>query len=71
MAGGRPRTEKTRHIRLRESLIGNLRKEFPNVTSDGDRVAMVYDYYRNIQQGIDKVGGFLYGKKQWKKAYKK
>ena len=68
---GRPKKEKTVHIRVNKSLLNGLRTEFPNITTDSDRVASVYDYYKNIQTGIDKVGGFLYGKKTWKKAYKK
>ena len=68
---GRPKKESTIHIRVKKSLITGLRTEFPNITTDNDRVASIYDYYKNIQGGIDKVGGFLYGKKTWKKAYKK
>ena len=67
---GRPEKEKTRHIRVRQSLLKGLRDEFPNISTDGDRVASMFYYYKNVQGTVDKVGGFLYGKKTWKKAFK-
>jgi len=67
---GRPRKEPTRQIRAKESLLNNLRREFPNVSTDSDRIAFCYDYYVRVQHGIDKVGGFIYGK-VWKKNIKK
>ena len=67
---GRPKREATIHIRVRKSLVTGLRNEFPNVGSDGDRVANCFDYYRKVQGTIDNVGGFIYGK-AWKKTVKK
>ena len=68
---GRPRTEKTNHIRVKVSLLDNMRKEFPTISSDGDRVATIFDHYKKVQSTIDNVGGFLYGKQAWKKTFKK
>ena len=65
---GRPKLEGTIHVRLKKSLVKGLRNEFPNVSND--RVANAFDYYRKVQGGIDKVGGFIYGK-VWKKNVKK
>ena len=67
---GRPKKERTIHIRIKKSLVSGLRNEFPNVGSDNDRVANVFDYYRKVQGTIDGVGGFIYGK-AWKKNVKK
>ena len=67
---GRPRKERTVHVRVRQSLINGLRHEFPNVSTDSDRVANCFDYYRKVQGTIDNVGGFIYGK-AWKKNVKK
>ena len=68
---GRPKREPTVHVRVKRSLMNGLREEFPSISSDGDRVATCFYYYKNVQGTVDKVGGFLYGKKNWKKAYKK
>ena len=66
---GRPKQERTRHIRAKVSLLKNLRKEFPSINTDGDRVAFCFDYYKKVQGTIDNVGGFVYGN-MWKKAKK-
>ena len=63
--------EPTTHLRVSRNLLNGLRQEFPNISTDGDRIATCFYYYKNIQGTVDKVGGFLYGKKVWKKAYKK
>ena len=68
---GRPKKEPTRMVRVRVSLLNGLRNEFPNVGSDSDRIANTFDYYRKIQQGVNGLGSFIYGKNQWKKAIKK
>jgi hypothetical protein len=68
---GRPRKERTTHIRVRVNLLNGLRNEFPNISTDNDRIASVYDYYTKVQKGINTVGGFIYGKRAWKKAVKK
>ena len=67
---GRPKGEKTTHIRIRKSLISGLRIQFPSIKSDDDRIATCFDYYKNVQGTIDNVGGFIYGNK-WKKTIKK
>jgi len=67
---GRPRQERTVQVRLKKSLLSGLRNEFPNLGTDGDRVANCYDYYKKVQGTIDGVGGFIYGK-AWKKNVKK
>lgn len=68
---GRPKKEKTRLVRVRVSLLDGLRSEFPNVSTDGDRVANVFDYYRKVQSGVNGLGSFIYGKRTWKKVTKK
>jgi len=67
---GRPKQERTVQVRLKKSLLSGLRNEFPNLSTDGDRVANCYDYYRKVQGSIDRVGGFIYGR-AWKKNVKK
>ena len=68
---GRRKQEPTRHIRVKVSLLSNLRSTFPNVTTDGDRVASALDFYSTAQIGINKMGSFVYGKRNWKKIVKK
>ena len=71
MMMGRPKKEPTRLVRVKLSVIGGLRNEFPNVSTDGDRVANVFDYYRKVQTGVNGIGSFIYGKRTWKKVTKK
>ena len=68
---GRPKSEKTKLVRVPISVVNNMRQEFPSINSDGSRVATCFYYYKNVQGTVDKVGGFLYGNKVWKKTYKK
>ena len=67
----RPRKEPTVHIRVRSSVLSIMRSEYPHLSTDGDRVATILDDHIKTKAIVNKVGGFIYGKKSWNKAYLK
>lgn len=63
----RPTGNKTAMVRVNRNLLANLRMELPHFSTDNDRIANIFDEHRRLQGAISGIGGFLYGKGNWKK----
>ena len=58
----------TQMVRVKRSLLQSMRVEFPHFTTDNDRIANIFEQHKKTQGMINGIGGFIYGRKNWKKV---